>query len=339
MVKNSLGVTLLLAVSIPAIAQYVATPPPGETPADSANTRSDTPFITPNNGQTQDQLWADRYQCDRWATSQSGFDPSQHTASGPSNDNAAGREQYKRALTACLEGRGYTVRYGVSPTAAPPPPSAGAPQQRRSAPTFVRDYVREMPALRYHPFAFGIEGGYSLTTGTTNHYLDDGPNVGFGLTWFPTSALPIGLRVDGSYSRFDAKDALLNYSGVGYSYGHENIYGGDADLQLDLAHRSSGYKLYLFGGAGWYREQTRLKQVSFEQGFFCDYYFCGLGYGPVVTAEERTTSPWRSSWNSGLGWEIAFADGASFFLEARYQRIGSRDNKLQFVPIRVGLRF
>ncbi|MEA3180895.1 MAG: hypothetical protein QOI59_4418, partial [Gammaproteobacteria bacterium] len=51
------------------------------------------------------------------------------------------------------------------------------------------------------------------------------------------------------------------------------------------------------------------------------------------------TSPWRSSWNAGLGWEIAYADGASFFLEARYLQIAPRDDKMQFVPISVGLRF
>jgi opacity protein-like surface antigen len=183
-----------------------------------------------------------------------------------------------------------------------------------------------------------IDGGYTATTGRTDRYLDDGSNVGFGLSWFPTSLLPIGLRVDGSYSSFRARNALLDLYGSDFLSGHEYVYGGDADLQLDLARSSSRSKLYLFGGAGWYRVQTSLRRVSFEQGTFCGFYYCEQGIFPVRTI-DRTTSPWRSSWNAGLGWEIAYADGASFFIEARYLQINPRDSKMQFVPIRVGLRF
>jgi hypothetical protein len=182
-----------------------------------------------------------------------------------------------------------------------------------------------------------IDGGYSIAAGSTHQYVDDGPNVGLGLTWFPASALPIGLRLDGSYSRFDARRGLLDAGG--YTDGYVNIYGGDADLQFDLAHRSSRYKLYLFGGAGWYREQTRLRTVQWEEGIICDFFFCAPGAFPVVTAEQRTTSPWHSSWNGGLGWEVALPQGGSFFIEAQYLHIAPQANKMQFVPIRVGLRF
>ena len=97
--------------------------------------------------------------------------------------------------------------------------------------------------------------------------------------------------------------------------------------------------MYLFGGAGWYREQTYLRQVSFAYGAICDPYFCEPGYFPVSTAVQRTTSPWHSSWNAGIGLEVASDDRASFFIEARYQRISQYNGKMQFVPIRFGLRF
>jgi hypothetical protein len=58
-----------------------------------------------------------------------------------------------------------------------------------------------------------------------------------------------------------------------------------------------------------------------------------------LTGTERATSPWHSSWNAGLGWEVATDAGASFFVEARYQRIAAFNETLQFVPIRIGLRF
>ena len=108
-----------------------------------------------------------------------------------------------------------------------------------------------------------------------------------------------GLRIDGSYSRFNARDALLNLNGSDFTSGHEDIYGGDADLQLDLAHRSSRSKMYLFGGAGWYRERTHFRQVSLEYATVCDPYFCEPGFFPVVTGVQRTTSPRHSSWNAG----------------------------------------
>ncbi len=61
-------------------------------------------FVYPSNGQTDEQTDKDRYECHRWAVEQTGFDPSLP------NQNPDDRANYIRALTACLEGRGYTVR-------------------------------------------------------------------------------------------------------------------------------------------------------------------------------------------------------------------------------------
>jgi hypothetical protein len=185
---------LLLAVSVPALAQYVGTPQPGQTSAAPSATQAENLTITAKNGQTQEQQWADRYECHRWAKNQSGFDPTQSAPDLTPTESAARRDQYRRAFTACLEGRGYSVRYAAPPTPAPPVPSR--------QPVSAKRYVPAEPEVRYRPLAVHIDGGYSVTTGMTDRYLDDGSNVGFGVTWFPTSALPIGLRVDGSYSSF-----------------------------------------------------------------------------------------------------------------------------------------
>jgi opacity protein-like surface antigen len=334
MIRKSLGAPtlLMLTMSMPVLAQYMSTPPPPQPSAPPPAARADNLTITAKNGQTEKQQWADRYECHRWAKDQSGFDPTTRPPDGvTSSEIASRRDQYRRAFTACLEGRGYAVQYGQAPT-----PSA-APAQPARAVT-ARRFVQSEPEVRYRPFEAQIQGGYTVTSGTADRLLDDGTNVGLGFTWFPTSLLPIGLRVNGSYSSFRARNALLDQYGPNFYHGYQNIYGGDADLQLDLAHSSSRSKLYLIGGAGWYRTQTRLREVVFEQGTFCGFYHCEQGTFPVrVTG--TTTSPWRSSWNAGLGWEIAYADGASFFLEARYLQIAPRDDKMQFVPISVGLRF
>ena len=119
----------------------------------------------------------------------------------------------------------------------------------------------------------------------------------------------------------------------------ENIYGGDADLQLDLAHHSTRSKLYLLGGMGWYRIETQLRQFQYQPGTICGWYYCANGYVPQVVAENNTTSTWQKAWNAGLGWEVAIAPSASFFIEARYRHFLPNRNKLNMVPITVGFRF
>jgi len=61
----------------------------------------------PKNGQSEEQQKQDKYECHHWATTQSGFDPTQGAA--PSG-SAGKRTDYMRAQEACLEGRGYTVK-------------------------------------------------------------------------------------------------------------------------------------------------------------------------------------------------------------------------------------
>jgi hypothetical protein len=60
----------------------------------------------PKNGQSEDQLGKDKFECHRWAAAQTGFDPTQvGGGSAPGK-----RSDYFRAQAACLEGRGYSVK-------------------------------------------------------------------------------------------------------------------------------------------------------------------------------------------------------------------------------------
>jgi hypothetical protein len=84
-----------------------AAPPPGSAappPGGAAPPPSGQTYDYPKNGQSADQEANDRYQCHQWAVSQSGFDPTRNGA------GAAGQADYSRALTACMQGRGYSVR-------------------------------------------------------------------------------------------------------------------------------------------------------------------------------------------------------------------------------------
>src|SRR5262249_17826224 len=157
---------------------------------------------------------------------QSGFDP---TRKGAETDPSH-RDQYRRALSACLEGRGYSVSEAAQPSPAAPAPAA-APAQ----PPPARHFVPVESEAKPRALSVQVDAGYVVTTGNTDQYLHNGGSLGLGLTWFPISALPVALRVDGSYSWFDIRNTSPN-TNYGFSPGHENVYGGDADLQIDLAH-------------------------------------------------------------------------------------------------------
>jgi hypothetical protein len=61
-------------------------------------------FVYPARGQSEQQQADDRYQCHRWAADQTHYDPID------SDYDADQRADYLRAMTACLTGRGYSVR-------------------------------------------------------------------------------------------------------------------------------------------------------------------------------------------------------------------------------------
>jgi len=79
--------------------------PPPSAPPNAAQTDL---MIYPKNGQTKEQQAADQYECHNWAKGQTGFDPTQ-AGGGTSGDPEAGRNSYNRAMSACLQGRGYQV--------------------------------------------------------------------------------------------------------------------------------------------------------------------------------------------------------------------------------------
>ena len=173
-------------------------------------------------------------------------------------------------------------------------------------------------------------------TGPARDYLRGRADAAVGVTWFPSPALPLGLRLDGSYGWFTPGRQALQSGGVSYNEGERDVYGGDLDLQLDFAHLSSRQKVYLLTGVGEYRVTTSLQKLS-NAPIVCGKHFCGRF--PSVLATESDTSPWDESWNAGVGWAMALDAHTSMFVEARYQHIFTRGSDTQFIPVRVGLRF
>lgn len=82
--------------------------PPAEQPGDAGGRGAMSLFVYPKNGQSQQQTDSDRYQCHQWAVGQTGYDPT--NTANDTQATTATPESYKRAVTACLEARGYSVR-------------------------------------------------------------------------------------------------------------------------------------------------------------------------------------------------------------------------------------
>ena len=220
----------------------------------------------------------------------------------------------------------------------PPPPTYARPQWVHTE----SDYPEAVNGFHYHPFRFHIDGGGTITQQANDTNLDNGWNAGAGLSWFPTSHLPLGIRVDGTYNHFDARSSLLQQASATYGTrvdnGTERMYGGDVDLELDL-NLSPYVRLYLLAGGGWYRMQDTFRQVNYSNAVFCGWYGCGPGYVGTRSIVARDTTDWRFAKNAGLGFEFAMGPRASFFVEARYMRLNPNNSKDDFLPIRAGLRF
>ncbi|MFA4915139.1 MAG: DUF6515 family protein [Syntrophales bacterium] len=96
----------------PAVGGYMVVAPPQGTVSRIPPPASSAPsverlFIYPRKGQSEQQQADDRYQCHRWAVNQTNYDPTQPPAGNPSAQKNA---DYQRAMGACLDARGYTVK-------------------------------------------------------------------------------------------------------------------------------------------------------------------------------------------------------------------------------------
>ena len=87
-------------------------PPDGTDAGEPAAPPQSAPMdliIYPKNGQSKDQQAADEYECHNWARGQSGFDPTQADGGVAPGDADRAHSNYDRAMSACLQGRGYQV--------------------------------------------------------------------------------------------------------------------------------------------------------------------------------------------------------------------------------------
>jgi hypothetical protein len=156
---------------------------------------------------------------------------------------------------------------------------------------------------------------------------------------FDVAALSL---VDCNYSGFKGISLSVNLAslatGTSDLFEYARPYGEDVDAERG---RRLGlhFQEYYFGGVGTHRERATFTRLSYESRMTCDFYECSYGYFPVASTIERSTTGWLHSRNTGLGFEFALEDPTTFLNEARYLDIDPPGSGLEFVSVRVGLRF
>jgi hypothetical protein len=94
------------APSSPPSTPPAVTPPPPPAVQESGGRM----FIYPRQNQSEEKQAKDWEECHSWAVGQVGYDPSKPLTGAPDAGTVQKSDDYFRAISACLDARGYTVR-------------------------------------------------------------------------------------------------------------------------------------------------------------------------------------------------------------------------------------
>src|SRR5512132_279892 len=157
----------------------------------------------------------------------------------------------------------------------------------------------------------GLAAGLSVPQGDFGKVAESGYHV-TGLIAVGAPIIPIGLRVEGSFSEFNYKGSL----------------GGNGE---------KARLLYATANA-----------VLTSPGIIAPYLIGGVGiYRASAVCDLCTTSTTKGGFNGGVGFRFGLS-GFSAFAEARYHYIGGpsdptnggvEGSSTQFIPISFGVRF
>lgn len=89
---------------------YMVVEPPDGVVNESQPILAQELYVYPKEGQSEQQRADDRFACHQWANKETGYDPTHPAKNVSVVALSSSRENYQRALKACLEGRGYSVR-------------------------------------------------------------------------------------------------------------------------------------------------------------------------------------------------------------------------------------
>jgi hypothetical protein len=185
------------------------------------------------------------------------------------------------------------------------------------------------PPTPFGAFYFGLQGGAAMPINALNVTHAPGITAGALAGWDSYRA-PLGLRVDGAYSRLGEESAYAGASPPGCTgtecatVGDPEIWHVNIDAKLRLPFMAdSPVKLYVVGGATWNR---------FRGFTFVDED----NSNDIVLRDDE----WHNKWGGNAGGGIAFGFGrANLFLEGRFQTMNVANSVQNHVPIVLGITF
>lgn len=149
---------------------------------------------------------------------------------------------------------------------------------------------------------FGVAAGAAIPSGDLSQDLKTG-FTGTAILGFSPTLIPLGVRVEGSYSQMGVKG------------GGGNAHFTSVTGNLVYKFPSATVSPYLIGGAGWYQAAVSAT---------------GLG----------TISDNHFGWNAGAGVSMPLS-GFDTFVEARYHRVIIKNGSgtVAYIPITFGIMF
>ena len=135
-----------------------------------------------------------------------------------------------------------------------------------------------------------VMGGYSDTLGSTANYLQGGYIIGGGMSLSPPWLRPLEMRLDLSYSEYNATITLLNNGAQALNQpvdsGTGSIFSGSASLLYHVP-ITYGVRAYGIAGVGAYHTRIELDQaLPFYGGY-------GYGYGMGMDTATGMDTAWR----------------------------------------------
>ncbi len=88
----------------------VVEPPPDIKSEEKTTLLANELYVYPKLDQSEQQQSDDRFTCHQWAVKETGYDPSKPPERISRSQLGNRRSNYQRAIKACLEGKGYSVR-------------------------------------------------------------------------------------------------------------------------------------------------------------------------------------------------------------------------------------
>jgi opacity protein-like surface antigen len=195
--------------------------------------------------------------------------------------------------------------------------------------------------LSTRPVVGHVAVGYAAPLGEAADFFAGGWSASAGATFHFSPTVPVGLRLDLGYARFDATNQILRTSGYPLA------------AQVDDGHLSTGHlsvdAVWEFGGSGHvggfvaagiagFRRHIEITRTVLAGSIDCDPLssICIVsGAGDVIDDDDRSTLP---GFDAGAGIRFAVGQAGELYLEARYLWMAS-EPATAYVPVVAGFRF